>query len=637
MRFRSAVAIAAGVAVPVPLLLFNPEFAVGPLEHAELWGAATASVLLVAAVGALVWRGVGATPASGAWWFTCAWLAASVGFVGWTVAGGVGVAALVPLAGVAGLRVLGRRAAGSSLALLAATVLGVGALSAKLLVSTLPAPPSRQVVVIGLDAASWDIIDPLRAAGRLPTFDALLRRGARGDLDSVFPVISPPVWTSIATGKSPEKHGIKDFWGGSDQVQAKRVWEIADEHGLVSTVLGYLVTWPPQKRNGVLVPGWDAQGPETVPEDLSFLKQLEISEKEGEEASLGKRLPLVAAALRHGLTLSTVNAVLRGAIARRLGGQRPLDDALEGRLLKLYLTTDVFCQLMRTVEPGLAIYYYSSIDAIEHQFFKFYAPEGFSGLTPESIAEYRDAIPRVYEETDRMLARMLGWIAPGADVIIVSDHGQRAVKHEGQRWYRIKTTKVLDELAIDEKVRATNMGNEVYLRPAGSPADYATALAAIRSVVTVGDGQPLFLLNERPSGEALLRVSPRLAEGETKTAKLGEHVVPFSELFDASERISGEHTETAMVLLVGPDVAPGTVIPRGSVLDIAPTTLALLGLPVAHDMEGKVLAAALRPGVLDRLAVTYVDTYGAPEGARKIGGDIGGHKLDQLKALGYVE
>ena len=99
----------------------------------------------------------------------------------------------------------------------------------------------------------------------MPNWKRLASEGYTTRITSFVPVLSPVIWTTIATGMTPEKHGIRDFWGGSDQVRAKRLWEIADEHGMTSAVLEYLVTWPPRKQGGVLVPGWDAQGPETVP------------------------------------------------------------------------------------------------------------------------------------------------------------------------------------------------------------------------------------------------------------------------------------------------------------------------------------------------------------------------------------
>jgi hypothetical protein len=218
----------------------------------------------------------------------------------------------------------------------------------------------------------------------------------------------------------------------------------------------------------------------------------------------------------------------------------------------------------------------------------------------------------------------------------MSDHGQRPVHRDGARWYRIKTTRLLADLGIVNKVYATNMGSELYLRPAGSAADFATALAAIRSVVSTADGKAIFVVTERPAGEALVTVNSELPDSDT-TAYVGTHVMHRSDLLDATERISGEHTETAIVLMVGPDIAKGVSIPRGSVLDVAPTVLALLGLPVARDMDGKILDAAFRPGVVDRLALAYVDSYGTPDAVRRIDDGIGGRKLEQLKALGYVE
>ncbi len=85
-----------------------------------------------------------------------------------------------------------------------------------------PREPEPLVVFIGLDGASLDIVDELRAAGELPTFDRLIRTGVSGPLQSWAskPILSenlrrgfwsPIVWTSIATGKIPEKHGVRDF------------------------------------------------------------------------------------------------------------------------------------------------------------------------------------------------------------------------------------------------------------------------------------------------------------------------------------------------------------------------------------------------------------------------------------------
>src|SRR5690349_18192034 len=79
--------------------------------------------------------------------------------------------------------------------------------------NTLPVGPvSPRVVLIGLDGASWNILDPLLAAGRLPHLDALLRRGVTADMQTVEPLDSPEEWTSIGTGRSPAAHGVTNFY-----------------------------------------------------------------------------------------------------------------------------------------------------------------------------------------------------------------------------------------------------------------------------------------------------------------------------------------------------------------------------------------------------------------------------------------
>ena len=123
------------------------------------------------------------------------------------------------------------------------------------LLSTLacgPEEPEPFVLFIGLDGASLDIVDDLRAEGRLPTFDRLIRTGISGPLQSWAskPIMSenlrrgfwsPIVWTSIATGKIPEKHGVRDFvlpipgtssvWMGADEDPASATMTIPELHG----------------------------------------------------------------------------------------------------------------------------------------------------------------------------------------------------------------------------------------------------------------------------------------------------------------------------------------------------------------------------------------------------------------------
>ena len=120
-----------------------------------------------------------------------------------------------------------------------------------------------RVYVLGLDGATWDIIDPLIEQGRLPVFKALKEDGSWARLRTFDPTLSAVVWTSIATGKEMLKHGIVD-WAfvnkqkiqvpySSSSKKVPSIWEMMDEHGLRSVVLNWFVTYPPDAVSGVMV------------------------------------------------------------------------------------------------------------------------------------------------------------------------------------------------------------------------------------------------------------------------------------------------------------------------------------------------------------------------------------------------
>src|SRR5438093_12370234 len=67
------------------------------------------------------------------------------------------------------------------------------------------------IALVGLDGADWNIIDPLVKAGRMPHLAALMAKGVRCRLLTISPTLSPVIWTSMATGVKPERHGILDF------------------------------------------------------------------------------------------------------------------------------------------------------------------------------------------------------------------------------------------------------------------------------------------------------------------------------------------------------------------------------------------------------------------------------------------
>jgi len=101
--------------------------------------------------------------------------------------------------------------------------------------------PRGKLLLIGLDGADWKILDRLAAAGRVPTIDRLRREGAAGVLRSEEPLLSPIVWTTIGTGRTPLEHGITGFLTirdgktepvRSDERRLRAFWNVASDFGV---------------------------------------------------------------------------------------------------------------------------------------------------------------------------------------------------------------------------------------------------------------------------------------------------------------------------------------------------------------------------------------------------------------------
>jgi predicted AlkP superfamily phosphohydrolase/phosphomutase len=112
---------------------------------------------------------------------------------------------------------------------------------------------SPKVVFLGIDGMEWRVAEPLIEQGRLPNIAAIVERGVKVDLRSIGPEMkSPIIWTTIATGKTPRKHGIGDFVSDEKQLfnslgwKARAVWDILGEYGHTVGVINWWLSWPAQ-------------------------------------------------------------------------------------------------------------------------------------------------------------------------------------------------------------------------------------------------------------------------------------------------------------------------------------------------------------------------------------------------------
>ena len=123
-------------------------------------------------------------------------------------------------------------------------------------------PSTSPIYIIGLDGASWNLMNPLMEQGKLPNLKKLRDNGTYGDLASAYPAHSAFLWTTIATGKTKEKHGIGDFTVKEEDRESpstgnlrrvKAFWNMLSERDIPVSVVNWWVTWPPEKIKGVMV------------------------------------------------------------------------------------------------------------------------------------------------------------------------------------------------------------------------------------------------------------------------------------------------------------------------------------------------------------------------------------------------
>jgi len=122
----------------------------------------------------------------------------------------------------------------------------------------------RQVIVVGLDGATFDTMDPLLEEGELTVIEDLIKAGTTARLLSTIPYATIPAWPSFMTGKNPGKYGVFDFFsfkGGERRISDRRdirsltLWEILSAYGKRSVVMNVPGTFPAARIHGVVVSG----------------------------------------------------------------------------------------------------------------------------------------------------------------------------------------------------------------------------------------------------------------------------------------------------------------------------------------------------------------------------------------------
>jgi len=284
----------------------------------------------------------------------------------------------------------------------------------------------RRVLVLGLDGADESVLGPLCAAGRLPHLSALRRDANVAPLPSVTPPMSFPAWSSFATGLSPGEHGLFDFTqkvegayrirfvNASDRA-GEPFWMRASRAGLRVLCLGVPATYPPDRVDGLLVPGFDA--PVSTGSAAAFASDPALYAKIAARAGDWMRPDLDESAKGdwHERAVEQLLARVDRKLGFALEALRVLRE--EGRV------------------PALAIVVFSESDTVAHHYWRDHDPAS-PRHDPSASALRKGALAAVYERLDAAVGALRDAFGDAA-CAIVSDHGQggasRRVLHPNRR------------------------------------------------------------------------------------------------------------------------------------------------------------------------------------------------------------
>jgi hypothetical protein len=449
---------------------------------------------------------------------------------------------------------VGSRVVGHTAWLTAALLGGAGCRS--------DSPTSSSVVVVAIDGLDRPYLQDLAARGELPTFSRLIEEGTLADLRVTDPLLSPRIWTTLASGYPSATHGVHGWMKrpgvlyGTADVATQRLWDVAGAHNQKTLVLGWLVTAPVVDLPGaMLADGFDGGVPMTA----------EVPEQSGPHPLDTDRARILASS-------NTAARTARGCIPTDAElARHPLAHQVEAYGAPAHpLRHDLavvcaFENLDPRIDPDLTLLYLQGVDQISHHFWPFVDDTATSAM--RANPQLRPSLA----QKDRNRQR-----------------GQRPYP-----WVDTPTTE------------------DILAAGAAWVPDYYRTVDAL-----------------------LARVLQRIDPTRTTVLVLSDHGFQSSRAPTAG--LYGEHRSPAVFLAWGAGVPSAGVEPRPvDAVDIAPTILTRLGLPVADDMPGRVRGDLLAlPTPVARVA-----TYRRGEAEKALPNDalFDPRRMQQLEALGYID
>lgn len=530
----------------------------------------------------------------------------------------------------------------------------------------------NRTVIIGVDGATYDLLDPLMADGIMPNLAALIDGGVKAVLKSTIHPLTPPAWATLMTGVSPGTHGIYDFikvdrnasvpsytLSTSEDVKVPTMWDIASAHGRRVTTMNYPVMFPARPVEGVVIPGyvpWSYLGRAIHPRSMAKrLKELGVFKASEMSTDWQHERKAV-----QGLGEDQLDEWVNFHITRERRWQATL----------LAVMDEDPCDLIAVLFDG--------VDRIQHLCWHLVDPATRDDY-PASKGT-RDLVLQYFSELDGFIKQIVDKAGEDARIIIASDHGfTRAGKRifyantwlEEQGFLSWKAETPMDDqgrMALDENTEASTLidwadtkayslsssSNAIFIRqakepggPGVQPEDYEAFRAdLVKRLLDVVDPET----GKKVVADVYLREDafpgPQTEQAPDLTLRLNDY--SFLSVLRADKSCKDRrvpyatHHPDGIFIATGPGIKKGVEIEPLKIADIAPTTLYSLGMAVPESMEGVPGLAAFTDEFVAENPVTKtaVTLPGQEEGAalthETLPEDAEEQIRERLKALGYM-
>jgi len=476
-----------------------------------------------------------------------------------------------------------------------------------------------RTLLLGLDGATFTVLDALMDRGLMPTLKGLCDRGVRAGLQSTANPLTPLAWTSLLTGRSPGHHGIFDFvrveqlshhphfrLATSSDIRCPTIYAMIGEQGLRSISLNFPVMFPPRPINGFLIPGFvphrhlqRAMHPRELYDRLGALPEITLNELPVDFED-ERRSVQVLAPERH-------------------------EEWIRFHIRRERQWSNVLRHLMQTEPWDLASVVFDGVDKLQHACWRFIDDGLFAASGASDWAQtVRELCLDYFRQLDDLIAQAVDLAGPEARVFLASDHGfgpsdeifyvnswlaeqgllawkdDAPVAPEGYiNTEGMKAAAFLFDWSRTKAYTLTPGSNGIYLRAGGAPGGPALSTEerdALRRRIIDG----LMQVRNPRTGERVVRrvmvreeafPGPHSDLAADLTLVLRDYgfvsVTRSDAILKTRKEVAGVHNPRGIFLASGPGIRRGEVVGDLSILDVTPALMHSLGRPVPHEFEGR--------------------------------------------------